>query len=157
MEYGDTEIPRLDPNAFAVEDLITDTDLTGIDWQKLAGAIDTEGYSLHVTKNGDDIFTNDVHLPPNIMSFMENVNWDEDGKTFYASGATIIGKKTNGYTVIAVNGGDKNEISEMQKNQFEVALKVFLVIGLLAIAVILIVSQFFTSWLLKRIMRRSML
>ena len=152
-EFGDAAVPRLDPNAFAVEDLITSSDVTVTDWKGFAGELGNDGYKLHVIKNGDRVYSNDEHLPPNIMTFLENVSWTEDGKTFYAYGATIIGKKTGEYTVIAVNGGDKDDISVMQKNQFEIALKTFVVIGLLAIAIIMIVSQFFTSWLLKRIMR----
>jgi signal transduction histidine kinase len=152
-EFGDAALPRLDPNAFAAEDLITSSDVTVTDWKEIAGELKSDGYSLHVMKDGAGVYSNDEHLPPPILSFLKKVNWTEDGRTLYAYGATIIGKKTGGYTVIAVNGGDKSEINEMQKNQFEVALKVFVVIGLLSIVVILIGSQFFTSWLLKRIMR----
>ena len=152
-EFGDAAMPRLDPNAFAVEDLITSSDVSVTDWKELAGELKSDGYDLHVIKNGDNVYTNDEHLPPNILAFMENVSWTEDGRTFYAYGATIIGKITDGYTVIAVKGGDKSEINAMQKNQFEVVLKAFVVIGLLSIVVILIVSQFFTNWLVKRIMR----
>ncbi|MDD2190418.1 MAG: HAMP domain-containing sensor histidine kinase [Eubacteriales bacterium] len=152
-EFNDAAIPRIDPNAFAIEDLISDFDATDKDWIELADELGNYGYRLIVINNGDGVYSNDEHMPPNFMTFLDNVSWTKEGITFYAYGAAIVGKKIGDYTVISTKGGNKNEIDIMQKNRFEVVLKAFVLIGLASIAVILIVSQLLTSWLLKRIMR----
>lgn len=81
-----------------------------------------------------------------MITFLENVNWTESGRSFSIGGATIVGKKSKSFTVVALNSGN-------QQSQLELVFKAFIVIGLLTIAIILIVSQFFTIWIGRRIMR----
>lgn len=152
-EFDKARIPDLDPNAFAVEDLIENYDAALADRAQLTDDLSNKSFNLYISKNGEPVFSNLAKYQDNIMVFLESVNWDGAARTFYMNGATITGKKDNGYIIAAVSRGNEKNIIEMQKNQFEVALKTFTVTSLLAIITILITSQFLTNWIVKRIMR----
>lgn len=145
-QFVNDGIPELNQNMFVVEDLINSTDVTNKDWTKLAGELSDEGYSLYVSHGGDVTYSNFEHHPKNMIAFLENVNWTESGRSFSIGQATIVGKKSKSFTVVALNSG-------YQQSQLEYVLKAFIVIGLLTIAIILTVSQFFTIWIGRRIMR----
>ncbi|HWQ79291.1 MAG TPA: HAMP domain-containing sensor histidine kinase [Anaerovoracaceae bacterium] len=152
-EFDDVGIPRPDQNVFAVEDRIDASDVTDPDWVKLSGELSTHGYQLYVIREGDTVFSNLDHYPREMTNFLRNVSWMEKSRSFYMAGITVVGKKAGGYTVVALNSGNQADTNEVHRNQFEIALKALLAFGLTSIAVILIISQFFTNWLVRRIMR----
>ena len=152
-EFGETDIPKLDQNLFTVGDRINDYDANDANWEGVAADLLDDGYQLYVAKGSDTLYSNLNHYPKSVTVFLRNVNWTETARSFYMAGTAIVGKTAGGYTVVAVNGGNHENMNAMQRDQFAIVLKAFVMIGLIAIAMILIVSQFFTSWLVKRIMR----
>ena len=151
--FGDAGIPKLNENVFMVEDRINISDVKNTDWNKLADDLSADGYELYIMNGADTVYSNMDRYPKTVTAFLQNINWEETGRAFYMNGSTVVGKKTDGYTVIAVNSGDRKDINGIQQNQFELLLKAFVIIGLIAVATILLISQFFTNWLVKRIMR----
>lgn len=146
-QFGNDVIPQLNQNVFIAEDLINNTDVANKDWEKLARELSNEGYSLYVSHGGAVAYSNfEGRYPKNMITFLENVNWTESGRSVSIGEATIVGKKSKGFIVVALNSGN-------QQSQLELVLKAFIVIGLLTIAIILIVSQLFTIWIGRRIMR----
>lgn len=152
-EFDNIGFPKLDRNVFAVEDRINHSDFGETDWQELADSISGDGYQLHVANDGSTLYSNMDQSIKKVVTILENVAWLENAKSCYADGITIVGRTADGYTVIAVNTGNKESFKAMHQNQIGVILTTFVVIGLIAIAMILIVSLFFTNWLVKRIMR----
>jgi signal transduction histidine kinase len=152
-ELGETGIPKLDQNIFTVEDRINDYGANNANWERFAADLSDDGYQLYVAKGRTTLYSNLNHYPKSVAAFLKNVNWMETARSFYMAGTAIVGKTAEGYTIIAVNGGNQKNMNAIQRDQFAIVLKAFLLIGLIAIAMILIISQFFTSWLVKRIMR----
>jgi len=152
MQFDDAGIPKLNEDVFVIEDRINNSDVGDTDWNKLADNLSMEGYQLCVIHDRDTIFSNMEQYPKGVTAFLKNVSWMESGRSFYVGGITIVGKKTEGYTVIALNSSNQADINVMWRNQFEIVLKSFVIIGLIAVATILIISQVFTNWLVKRIM-----
>lgn len=152
-EFDDTSLPKLDQNVFVVEDMLNNYDVVDSNWNELASKLSGYGYKLTVIRNGDTIFSNMDNDPKSILNFIKDINWMETGRSFYVGGASIVGKDSGGYAVIAVNSGTEADITVMQRNQFTNILRAFVTIGLISIATLVIISQLFTNWLVKRIMR----
>ncbi|MBN7773836.1 sensor histidine kinase [Clostridium aminobutyricum] len=152
-KISDAAIPKLDRNVFAVEDIITNIDVNDSNWNEIARDLASDGYHLYVIHEGAVTFSNLDPPSKHFINSIQNVNWMETGRSCYVTGITVVGKETEGYRIIAVNSGAQTNGNGMHENQFEIVLNAFIVIGLISIATILLISQFFTNRLVKRIMR----
>lgn len=153
---GAPDSPELNANVFTAEDKIDSFDVTEPDWNTLETELAEDGYKLRVLSQAEGTFVNPPRDPRGMMPFLKDVKNVKDGegsRAFYINGSTAVVKKIAGYTIIAINEGNRAEVERAQRNVVEVVLKAFVTIGLIAIATILIVSQLFTSWVIRRIMR----
>ena len=151
-QFNDAGIAKLDQNAFAVEDIMNTFDLSDSDWGKLDDSLSIYGYGLCILRNDDTIYSSADQYPKDAVNFLKKVNWTEKARSINIVGATIVGKAEGEYTVVALNSGGQADINSAHRNQIEVVLKFFVMIGLAAIVMILLISQIFTNWLIKRIM-----
>ncbi|MDF2655818.1 MAG: hypothetical protein K0R19_2292 [Bacillota bacterium] len=149
--FSDDSVNIVNKNAFAVEDQLASFDVTGERWESLEESLGQYRYELYVTRNNEVVFPVEDQAPKEIANFLSTGNWMEEPRTINIAGITIVGTRAGEYTITAIHG-KRAGVANIHRN-IQVILKSFLLIGIAAIAIILLISQIFTNWLIKRIMR----
>ncbi|MEW9699569.1 ATP-binding protein [Paenibacillus sp. SI8] len=146
---------QLDGNLFKVEFILGQQQGTVPDWSALGASLEEYGYELHVEQGNILVYSNLEH--PEIASYLQKVELStEQPSVFFEDGVTTIGQliSVGDKTYLVGATTRKNHIKWFgaDRSQFEVFLITFLLVGLAAIAVLLLISQLFTKRLVKRIM-----
>ncbi|QOX64905.1 HAMP domain-containing histidine kinase [Anoxybacterium hadale] len=149
--FSDDSVNLVNKNAFTVEDQLASFDAEGGEWEPLKEMLAQYQYELFVIRNKEAVFPMDDQIPKEITSFLSTGNWMEEPRTINVAGITIVGMREGEYTIAAIHG-KRVGVANIHRN-IELILKSFVIIGIAAIAIILLISQVFTNWLIKRVMR----
>lgn len=150
-DFSDDSVNVVNKNAFAVEDKLASFDTAGEHWESLEESLAQYRYELYVIRNNAVIFPAGDQTPKEITNFLSTGNWMEEPRTINIAGITIVGVRAGEDTIAAIHG-KRAGVANIHRN-IELILKSFIIIGIAAMAIILLISQVFTNWLIKRIMR----
>jgi signal transduction histidine kinase len=149
--FADDSVNIVNKNAFAVEDQLASFNAAGEGWESLDDILSQYRYELFVIRNNEVVFPKSDQVPKEITNFLSTGNWMEEPRTINIAGITIVGTREGDYTIAAIHGKQAG-VANIHRN-IELILKSFIIIGIAAMAIILLISQVFTNWLIKRIMR----
>ncbi|WP_312095021.1 HAMP domain-containing sensor histidine kinase [Niallia sp.] len=148
---------QLNPNILKVESILKQNQGINRDWSELSLSLEEYNYRLCVSKDDSLIYCNIRHPDDDIKAFLQTLNLSADQlNVFFGDGVTTIGQlisfEDESYAVVAVNYSIYNQLIGVDRDYFEKFLITFLLVGLAAIAVLLIISQLLTKRLVKHIM-----
>jgi len=162
--YIQTIIPneKLQESAYEIQKVLNeyqliDNQFTKDDINRLENEVSNFGYRLYVSKEEETLFTSllpeQQETAMKLSSSLLNLNksmvyiWDEN---------TLIGKliddTQNQFRVIAMHSNDELEFSNLNRITFENLILSFLIVGVGAILVIVLISRIFTHKLVHKIM-----
>lgn len=142
-----------------VKDALLDkknSNLTMSEWDALLGKY---GFGFYAEdSSGKELYKNLRHRE---WEAVEEINSDEikpgNVKIFFMEGSTIVISKINKSncvnTIVAVSTTEEKTFWGMDRGLFEMFIIIFLVVGIIAIAAILLCSQFFTKRLINHILK----
>ncbi|MGC6588847.1 ATP-binding protein [Paenibacillus sp. Dod16] len=148
---------QLDPNIFMVESILKKYQGSARDWSKLSGSLAEYNYRLCVAQDNSLVYCNIRHQEDDIKAYLQTLHLSADQlNVFFRDGVTSIGQHiTVGdetYDMVAVNYKYHNHLFGVDRSDFEIFLITFLIVGLAAIAALLLFSQLLTKRLVKHIM-----
>lgn len=150
-------ISRLSEHTYEVQDLLQNADEYPADWDAFADALAEYDFRLNISTESDEKYYENLKF--NEWEAVEAV-LAADKKagridSYLIEGVTILVTRCQAdgviYDIYAASCPEDISFWGMDRGMFETFLIVFLVIGLLAIAVILLCSQFFTRYLIQKI------
>lgn len=150
-------ISRLSEHSYEVQDVLQDMEGYGNDWDAVAEVLFKYDFRMNVSTASDEKYYKNLKF--NEWEAVESVlKADKEvGQidTYLIEGVTILVTQyeVDGtvYDIYTASCPEDNSFWGMDRGMFEMFLIVFLVIGLLSIAIILLCSQFFTKYLIRRI------
>lgn len=143
----------VDKNVFQAEEILTSSTTQAADWALLDGRLHTVGYQLFVVQGNEVIYASDPGGEEEILPGAMEVRWDTDGVRMYSiTGVTIVGVKQQDSVLIAQCMQEQEQIHNLRVRQMGTVLVTFLVVGLIAIGIIVFISQIFTHYLAKSIL-----
>lgn len=150
-------ISKLSDNSYEVRSLLQGFKKYEEDWDSAADALSGYNFRLNVSTASDKNCYKNLRF--NEWEAVESVLTAEKNKNrvdiYLIEGVTILTTQyeVNGtvYDVYASNCPDEISFWGMDRGMFEMFLIIFLVIGFLSIALILLCSQFFTKYLIRKI------
>lgn len=149
--FADDSVNIVNKNAFAVEDQLVSFNASGGEWESLEEILAQYQYELYIVRNKEVVFPEEGQIPKEITNFLSTGSWMEEPRTINIAGITIVGMREGENTIAAIHG-KRAGVANIHRN-IELILKSFIIIGVAAMAIILLISQIFTNWLIKRILR----
>jgi signal transduction histidine kinase len=148
---------QLDPNILKVESILKQNQGIVEDWSALSLSLAEYNYRLCVAQDSSLIYCNIRHPQDDIKAFLQTLKLSADQlNVFFVDGVTTIGQLIsvgdNSYAVVAVNYSRYNQLIGVDRSDFQKFLIIFLLVGLIAIAILLLISQLLTRRLVKYIM-----
>ena len=152
----------LQENAFNVQTLVNEykfnsNTATEADFNKLESLLAKYDYQIYVTNGSKKVYSNLLHNQVETVEIMnEEILYSDQSVLYVWEDKTIIGRKvldaSSYYNLIAVHSADKYGIYKMNRGTFELLILSFLIVGIGAILVILLISRLFTQKLVNQIM-----
>ncbi|WP_127529350.1 sensor histidine kinase [Paenibacillus kobensis] len=146
---------QLDGNIFRVKSVLEQQQGAVPDWTALSAALADYDYQLYVEQGNTLVYSNVKY--PKIASYLQKLQLSADQTSvFYEDGVTAIGTLISigdeAYLVSATTSSIHTQWFGADRSRFDSFLITFLLVGLAAIAVLLFISQLFTTRLVRRIM-----
>jgi signal transduction histidine kinase len=142
-EYGKE---MLDKDVFNVEEILSRFDAADTEWGGLSAGLNRYGYKLLVT-NGDILVFSDLEdSQAKAIESLKGLNLEENALTGKTSGLTFVAKPAGVYSVFALKGA----VEDVKLTGF---LPTYLILSFVAIAVVLLLSLFFTRKMAWRVLR----
>ena len=154
--YGSSS--KLAEHTFEVQQMMHEPDALGTDWNQWSARLSDYDFRLLTAADQNKIY--DSGLKHGEWESVESLLYsaEEAGRvdTYYIEGTTVVSTLyvNNGvqYYLYAANGTQEGSFLGMGRGMFEMFLIVFLIIGIISIAGILLCSQIFTKLLINRIL-----
>ncbi len=146
-EYGKE---MLDKDVFHAEEILSSFAAADPEWGVLSADLNRYGYHLLVT-NGDNIIFSDLEdTQTKVIESLKALNLQENILTGKTNGVTFVLKPAGVYAIFALKGAvDDVKLTGMLAG----FLPLYLIISFAAIAVILLLSLFFTRQMAWRVLR----
>jgi signal transduction histidine kinase len=142
-EYGKE---MLDKDVFNAEEIVSNFDVTDMEWGVLSADLNLYGYNLLVTSGNNVVFSHLEDSQTKAIESLIGLNLKENTLTGKTSGVTFIAKPTNVYSIFALKG----TVEDVKLTGF---LPTYLIVSFVAIVVILLLSLFFTRQMAWRVLR----
>lgn len=150
-------ISRLSEDSYEVQDVLQGLDKYGDNWDALAEVLSGYDFRINVSTASDAKYYQNLKF--NEWEAVESVFTADKStgtvNTYLLEGVTLLvtQREVSGvmYDIYAASCPMDSSFWGMDRGMFEMFLIVFLVIGLLAIGVILLCSQLFTKYLIRKI------
>lgn len=148
---------QLDPNILMVESILKQHQGSVRDWSKLSVLLAEYNYRLCVSQDNSLVYCNIRHQEDDIKAYLQTLNLSADQlNVFFRDGVTSIGQRISvgdeTYDMVAVNYKYHYQLFGVDQSDFQIFLITFLLVGLAAIAALLLFSQLLTKRLVKHIM-----
>lgn len=150
---------ELSENIYEVQTILLEQQKEPADWNRLSDSLSEYGFHLYVAENDEKIFSNAAHRE---LECIEELQEDEEqGEKntvrIYSMENVSIAKCSiteNGktYKVYATYSPKNLTFLGMNRGMFEMFVIVFLIAGILCIAGLLLCSQLFTKYMIRKIM-----
>lgn len=146
----------LNKNYTNILELLKSSDYDGSS-EKLSNRLKIYGYEYYEIKDGKISFSSkDDDCKNKVLHIALAPNWNDNTKTMIVDGATIVAVKSDDVIKVAVNGVLKSEkgnnVPGENNSLSQNYLTLFIVIGFATIIIILIGSNIYSRWLIKRVM-----
>ncbi|MCC5437468.1 HAMP domain-containing sensor histidine kinase [Clostridium botulinum] len=136
----------LDKDVFNIEEILSSFDATDAEWNVLSSSLNPYGYNLLVI-SGDAVAFSDLEdSQTKAIESLRELDLQENTLTGKTNGLTFVAKPTGVYSIFALKGA----VDDVTLTEF---LPTYLIISFLAIAVILLLSLFFTRKMAWRVLR----
>lgn len=152
----------LQENAYDVQTFINQYNLAGgtltaDGLKQLNSKLEKYDYQLYVSKGNKKIFSDLLHNQIETLEILKSkISYGEKSALYVWEDKTIIAKKLTGnisvYDLIAIHSAEKSGLFKLNRGTFELLILSFLVVGICAIPVIMLISRFFTHNLVNQIM-----
>lgn len=146
---------KLNEDVIAVDNIINNVD--NVNFKKLAKELSKYEYRLEVRSKKEKIYTNVTHFDNEGIEHLNHKKLDKDEKAiYYWENATVVRKNAyinnKSYDIVAVNCNEEYQWFGISKGKFEMFVVLYGIIGILAVIVLILMSQLFTKNLANRIM-----
>jgi len=154
-DFESMDNAKLDSSVYPVMELINRED--GADWKELEQKIKNYGYELLVIKDNQMVYGTAEGQEKDLLQefdVKEHVNANGSPELFYHQKITAVGKylEATGEYVMAVCFFEGEWWISSFRNSFSALVAVFILAGAAVIAVLLLLSSFFTKRMVKKIM-----
>lgn len=143
------EIVALDSDGFAVGEILM-AQTAPMEWKTLEGQIAPYGYQLVIADGQQVVYPAEPAAPHEAAELLLAQPWPQQVQAFSADGKTAVGLSRDGYTVVAMHSA--TPVDGDQK-WIENTLALFLVVGVIFIALMLLFSQIFTRQMMGKLLR----
>ena len=143
------EIVALDSDGFAVGEILM-AQTAPMEWKTLEGQIAPYGYQLVIADGQQVVYPAEPAAPYEAAELLLAQPWPQQVQAFSADGKTAVGLSRDGYTVVAMHSA--TPVDGDQK-WIENTLALFLVVGVIFIALMLLFSQIFTRQMMGKLLR----
>lgn len=146
-EYGKE---MLDKDVFNVEGILSSFDAADTEWGVLSANLNLYGYNLLVTSGNNLVFSDLENTQTKVIESLKELNLQESTLTGKTNGVTFVVKPAGAYSIFALKGAvDDVKLSGMLAG----FLPTYLIVSFIAIAVILLLSLFFTRKMAWQVLR----
>jgi signal transduction histidine kinase len=144
---GDPGKEVLDKDAFRVGETLDRFDASAKDWDTLNARLSGYGYKLLVLEDDNVVFStlNNSHLQDGIIKSLKKLKVEQSTMAGRVHEMTFVAVSDGSYSIFALGGEEDN-------TKVRGLLQWFIIYGLIVIAVILVLSQLFTSKMVWRIL-----
>lgn len=123
-------------------------------WEVLDGQLREQGYDLHAAQGKRVLYSSLDPMQQRVWQhFSESVWPEENAVSLQSEGMILVGRQDGDITLVAILRPDMGRAFGPQRLQSETTLLVFLVGGLACIAVIMLLSLWFSKKQMQRILR----
>lgn len=143
------ETVALDSDGFAVGEILM-AQTAPMEWKTLEGQIAPYGYQLVIADGQQVVYPAEPAAPHEAAELLLAQPWPQQVQAFSADGKTAVGLSRDGYTVVAMHSA--TPVDGDQK-WIENTLALFLVVGVIFIALMLLFSQIFTRQMMGKLLR----
>lgn len=156
-DYIDNRIDKvqLNKNVYEIQTIFNNMKTTNPDWQGISREFSKYGYHLYVAKDQKIIYSN---LKNNESEYIEGLRKVKKGQlnaVYHWDYATIVRKgfDVNGrhYDLISINIKKKSFWTILDHGGLETIFGMYFIIGLVAMMIIIVISQMFTKRLVKKV------
>lgn len=152
-KYDSMPHQMVDKNIFEAEEILTASAGSQKDWEALDEQLHKIGYQLFVIQGNEAVYSPVTPDKSEMLSQIMELRWDDDGPRRYSIiGVTVVGLKQQNQVLVAQCMHEHEQVHDMWERQAGSVMVTFLVVGLIAIGIIVCLSQIFTYYLAKSIM-----
>jgi len=150
---------KLADHTYEVQSILYAAQTEEINWDKLSEDLSKYYFTLYISdENQKKQYSNISHRVKECIEELEKDHYILENMQLYSmENVTIIRcsitDQTKKYSVYATYSGSKQSFWNYDHGMFEMFIIVFIVLGVVAIAGLLLCCQFFTKLMIKRIMK----
>jgi signal transduction histidine kinase len=143
------EVSTIDSDGFAVGELLENEPTR--EWESLQKQVEGHGYQLVVVEAGKVLYPATTTKPAEeVVEAVMDQDWSQQVQVVSAEGRTAVGVQKDGYTMVAMHAATPIDGNH---RWMENTLTLFLIVGVIFIALMLLFSQLFTRWVMGRLLR----
>ncbi|MGG0655561.1 HAMP domain-containing sensor histidine kinase [Rummeliibacillus pycnus] len=156
-DYIDNRIKKvqLNKDVYEIQTLFNNMKIPNTDWQGISKEVSKYGYHLYVAKDQKKVYSN---LKNHESEYIDGLRKQKKGQVnavYHWDYATIVRKEfdSNGshYDLITINVKKNSFWTILEHGGLETIFGMYFVIGVVAIIIIIVISQLFTRRLVKKV------